>query len=66
MTALKRVIAPHLSESKSEKIRNGFEDAEVQRQQQVKLRRLLEAKVEKLEKQVAEGGTGERQRVAKN
>ena len=48
MTALKKVIAPHLSESKSEKIRNGFEDADVQRQQQVKLRRLLEAKVEKV------------------
>ncbi|GMH54463.1 hypothetical protein TL16_g01678 [Triparma laevis f. inornata] len=52
---LKKVIAPYLTDSKAEKIRNGLEDVAEQRQQQVKLRRLLEAKVGRLEKQLQAG-----------
>ncbi|GMH89749.1 hypothetical protein TrST_g13747 [Triparma strigata] len=60
---LKKVIAPYLTDSKAEKIRNGLEDAAEQRQQQVKLRRLLEAKVGKLEKKLQEGETSDAESI---
>ncbi len=57
--SLKGLIAPYLNTSKSEAIRAGMEEQKDQSMHQTKLRRLLERKVERLEKRLRdfeEGG----------
>lgn len=56
VVALKKVIAPFLITSKSEAIRNGLEDRKEQDAKTVKLRRLLESKVESLTRELRDEG----------
>ena len=58
VTFLKKVIAPHTISSSSERIREGIVDEKEQNEKNVKLRRLLESKVESLGRELRsrEGG----------